>query len=217
MQIFSIVMFVKWLLCKNLATWPVQNNVVKYMVTEIRNFHSLRELSECLEDEISFSKAASEEYGERLGSILRDSQENHGDEEWFKALSGLQGSGKDAKSKGKSKSKSKGKSKGKKGKKGKKRKSGWIPFKDIMLSKESFGEAQILFDAVEEIKTKITQLEKIRDDIEDLKRLGLGEDIIYITYIRDGIPEKIVFHKKNGDKQHNKFQFNGQISLACPT
>jgi len=182
---------------------------VKYLVTEIRNFHSLRELSESLEEEISFFKASSEEYGERLGNILRENKENHGDEDWFKALSSLQGAGKDAKSSGKKKGK------GKKGKK--RRKSGWIPFKDIMLSKESHGEAQILFDAVEEIKTKITQLEKVREDIEDLKRLGLGEDIIYITYIHEEIPEKIVLYKKNGNGKHSKFQFNGKISIACST
>jgi len=181
--------------------------VVKYLVTEIRNFHSLRELSESLEEEISFCKASSEEYGERLGNILRENKESHGDEEWFKALAGLQGSGKDAKSSSK-----------KKGKKGKKRrKSGWIPFKDIMLSKESHGEAQILFDAVEEIKTKITQLKKVREDIEDLKRLGLGDDIIYITYMHEDIPEKIVLYKKNGDDKHSKFEFNGKISIVCPT
>ncbi|WNZ29806.1 MAG: hypothetical protein IAX21_02815 [Candidatus Bathyarchaeota archaeon] len=179
------------------------------MVTEIRNFHSLRELSENIEEEISFCKSNSEEYGERLGAILRDNKERHGDEEWFKALTGLQGSGKDAKSNGKSKGKGKGK-------KGKKRKSGWIPFKDIMLSKESLGEAQILFDAVEDIKTKIAQLEKIRDNIDDLKRLGLGEDIIYITYMREGIPEKIVLYKKNGEDKHSKFEFNGNITLVCP-
>jgi hypothetical protein len=86
-----------------------------------------------------------------------------------------------------------------------------------MLSKESHGEAQILFDAVEEIKTKITQLEKVREDIEDLKRLGLGEDIIYITYIHEEIPEKIVLYKRNGDNEHSKFQFNGKISIVCPT
>jgi hypothetical protein len=181
--------------------------MVKCLVTEIRNFHSLRELTENLEQEISFCKAASEEYGERLGNILRDNKETHGEEEWFKALTGLQGSANDTKSKGKSKSK--------KGKK--RRKSGWIPFKDIMLSKESFGEAQILFDAVEEIKTKITQLEKVHEDIEDLKRLGLGEDIIYITYIHEGVPEKIVLYKQNGDNQHSKFQFKAKISVACPT
>ena len=84
-----------------------------------------------------------------------------------------------------------------------------------MLSKERQGEAQILFDAVEEIK--IAQLEKVLEDIENLKRLGLGDDIIYITYIHEGIPEKIVLHKQNADDKHSKFQFNTKIDIASPT
>ncbi len=149
------------------------------MVTEIRNFHSLSELSENIEEELSICKTTCDEYGERLGDILRDTQQSHGDEEWFKALSGPQGANKD----------NKGKSKGK----GKKKGAGseWIQFKDLMLSKENHGEAQILFDAIEELKSKGTRLEKIRDDIEDLKRLGLGGDILYISLMREGIPEKI--------------------------
>ncbi|MCW4014998.1 MAG: hypothetical protein NWF06_01375 [Candidatus Bathyarchaeota archaeon] len=180
------------------------------MVTEIRTFYSLKELSENIEEEISFCKTASEEYGERLGSILRDNKSEHGDEEWFKALSGLQGAPKETKSKDKNKGNKKGK-----GKKG--AKSGWIQFNDIMLSKEKHGEAQILFDAIEELKNKSARLEKIRNDIEDLKRLGLGENVIYIAYLREEIPEKIVLHKKNGDELGGKFEFMTKISLVCPT
>ena len=85
-----------------------------------------------------------------------------------------------------------------------------------MLSTENHGEAQILFDAIEDIKGKVSQLEKVREDIEDLKRLGLGEDVIYIAYLREGIPEKIVLHKKSGDYV-GKFEFSTTVSLACPT
>lgn len=181
--------------------------MVNDLVTEIRNFYSLKELSESLEEEIRFCKTASEQYGERLGTILRDNEATHGEEDWFKKLSGLQKAPKENKSKGKSKGK--GKKKGKK--------SGWIQFKDIMLSTENHGEAQILFGAIEDLKGKVTQLEKIRGDIEDLKRLGLGENIIYIAYLNEGIPEKIVMHKKNGDESGKKFEFMGTICVSCPT
>ncbi|MCJ7721503.1 hypothetical protein MUO98_03745 [Candidatus Bathyarchaeota archaeon] len=142
---------------------------------------------------------------------MRNKEETHVDEERFKALSGLQSSPKETKSKAKSKGKSKVKGK----KKG--AKSGWIQFKDIMLSIENHGEAQILFDIIEDLKCKVTRLEKIRDDIEDLKRLGLEENIIYITYMHEGIPEKIVIHKKNGDNLGEKFEFMTTVSLSCPT
>ena len=174
------------------------------MVTEIRYLYSLKALSENLEEEISFSKTAAEEYGQRLGSLLREKETTHGDEDWFKELSGLKKAPKENKSKGKSKGK--GKKKG--------AKSGWIQFKEIMLSKEEYGEAQILFDAIEALKSRITQLEKVYETIEDLKRLGLGENIVYITYLREGIPEKIVLNKKNGDEFGKKFEFLATISLS---
>jgi hypothetical protein len=174
------------------------------MVTEIRYFHSLKELSENLEEEIGFCKAAAEEYGQRLGSLLREKETTHGDEDWFKELSGLQKAPKENKSKGK------GKGKGKK----KGAKSGWIQFKDLMLSKEEYGEAQILFDAIEALKSRITQLEKVNETIEDLKRLGLGENIVYMTYLHEGIPEKIVLNKKNGDEFGKRFEFLATISLS---
>jgi hypothetical protein len=173
---------------------------VNDVVTEIRYFHSLKDLSENLEEEISFCKTAAEEYGQRLGSLLREKETTHGDEDWFKELSGFQKTSKEEKSKGK------GKKKG--------AKSGWIQFKDIMLSKEEYGEAQILFDAMEDLKSKITQFEKVKENIEDLKRLGLGENIVYITYLREGIPEKIVLNKKNGEEFGKKFEFLATISLS---
>ena len=177
------------------------------MVTEIRYLYSLKALSENLEEEISFSKTAAEEYGQRLGSLLREKETTHGDEDWFKELSGLQKAPKENKSKGKSKGK--GKKKG--------AKSGWIQFKEIMLSKEEYGEAQILFDAIEALKSRITQLEKVYETIEDLKRLGLGENIVYITYLREGIPEKIVMRKRNGEDIEKKFEFMATISLPRAT
>lgn len=174
--------------------------MVNNVVTEIRNFDSLKELSESLEEEIGFYKTAGEEYGQRLGSLLREMETTHGDEEWFKEVSGLQTASKEDKSKSK-------------GKKKKGSKSGWIQFKDIMLSTEEHGEAQILFDAIETIKNRVNQLEKIRDDIEDLKRLGLGEDTIYIVYLHEGVPEKIVLQKKDGDGMGKKFEFAATFSI----
>jgi len=167
------------------------------VVTEIRSFYSLKELSESLEEEIDSYKAAADEYSQRLGSLLREIKATHGNEEWFKKLSDLQKTSKGGKSKGKKKAGS----------------SGWVEFKEIMLSTEEQGEAQLLFEAIEEINSKVTRLEKIRDTIEDLKRLGLGEDIIYITYVHDEVPERIVLRKKGGKEAGEKFEFMTTFSL----
>lgn len=162
------------------------------LVTEVRSFYSLKELSERLEEEIDSYKAVVEEYNQRLGSLLREMEVTHGKEEWFKEISSLQKSSKGGKSKGKKKAGSS---------------PGWVEFKDIILSTEQQGEAHILFEATEEINSKITRLAKIRDTIEDLKKLGLGEDILYITYVHNEIPEKIVLRKKSGKEAEEKFEF----------
>ena len=162
------------------------------MVTEIRNFYSLKELSESLEKEINLYKASVEEYSQRLGSLLRKMEATHGNEEWFKKLSALQKTSKEGKSKGKKK---------------KANSSGWVEFKDIILSTEEQDEAQILFEAIEEINSKVKRLVKIRDTVEDLKRFGLGENILYITYVHDEVPERIVLRKKGGQEAGEKFEF----------
>lgn len=165
------------------------------LVTEIRNFYSLKELSESVEDEINSYKAAVEEYSQRLGLFLRDLETTHGDQEWFKEISALQKSSKKEKSKGKKKS------------------SSWTTFKDIMLSADEQGEAEMFFEAIEEMNRKIMKLEKIRDTIEDLKKFGLGNDILYITYLRDKVPEKLVLRKK-GEKTAEKFEFIAEFSTV---
>ena len=158
------------------------------LVTEIRNFYSLKELSESVEDEINSYKAAVEEYSQRLGFFLRELETTHGDQEWFKKMSTLQKSFK----------------KERKGKSG--LSSNWVAFKDIMLCIDERGEAEMLFEAIEEMNKKITRLAKIRDAIDDLKKLGLGNDVLYIAYVRDEVPEKIVLRRK-GEESAEKFEF----------
>jgi hypothetical protein len=165
------------------------------LVTEIRNFYSLKELSESVEDEINSYKAAVEEYSQRLGFFLRELETTHGDQEWFKEISTLQKSSKKGKSKGKKKN------------------SSWTTFKDIMLSADDQGEAEMFFEAIEEMNKKIMRLGKIRDTIEDLKKFGLGKDILYITYLRDKVPEKLVLRKK-GEKTAEKFEFIAEFSTV---
>ncbi|KON31712.1 hypothetical protein AC477_03950 [miscellaneous Crenarchaeota group-1 archaeon SG8-32-1] len=179
--------------------------MVNNVVTEIRNFFSLVELSEYIEQEISSCESIREEYGERLGSLLRKNEQTCGDNKEFKELSGLQ---KNSKSK-KSDKKKKGKGKGKK-----KTKSGWINYNEIMLSTEYNGEAQILFEVIEQLKAKISRLEKIKDEIMGLKRLGLDENVVYMTYINEEIPEKIVLHKLEGNEMKEKFNFAASFSLT---
>jgi len=167
------------------------------LVTEIRSFYSLKELSESLEEDIDSYKAVIEEYSQQLGSLLRDMEATHGNEEWFKKISSLQ------------KSPKKGKEKKKAGSS-----SDWVAFKDIMISKDKQGEAQILFEAIEEMNNKVARLVKIKDTVEDLKKLGLGEDVIYLTYVHDEVPERIVLRRKGGEEISGKFEFIATFSSS---
>ena len=55
--------------------------------TEIVTFHSLQELSLKIEADIYSFLSQKEEYSERLGNFLRDAEDKHGGEDWFKQLS----------------------------------------------------------------------------------------------------------------------------------
>jgi hypothetical protein len=173
------------------------------LATEIRSFYSLRDLRESIEEEIDQYEAVADEYSQWLGSFLRDMEAAHGNEEWFKRLSTFQ---KSLKGKGK-----------REGREEKAKKAGtsteWISYKGVMLSASEQGEAEILFDAIEEINRKIEQLSKVKGTIENLEKSTLGKDIIYIAYIHNGVPEKIVLRPKRDKEFTEKFKFIADFSM----
>ncbi len=178
------------------------------VVTEIRSFYSVKEINEALEDEIEQYKAVADEYSQWLGSFLRDSESMQENEEWSKKIAALQkkkpkGKGKTAKQKGKSKKTQ--------------TPADWIQFKEIMLSASEQGEAEILFEAIEEINGKIEQLERVKDSTAQLEKSGLGKDIIYVTYICDGVPEKIVLRHKKDQEFAKKFKYLADFSILKAT
>jgi len=180
--------------------------LLESLATEIRSFYSLRELRESIEKEIDQYKAVDDEYSQWLGSFLRDMEATHGDEEWFKKLSASQKS-----LKVKAKKESEKESKGEKIKAS--ASSEWVSYKGVMVSASERGEAEILFDAIEEIDRKIEQLNKVKSTIENLERSALGKDIIYIAYFHDGVPEKIVLRHKRDKEFAEKFKFIADFSM----
>lgn len=178
------------------------------VATEIRSFYSIKEINEALEEEIEQCKSVADEYSQWLGSFLRDSEAMQENEEWVKKMGALQ----------KKKPKEKNKKDKKKGKsKNAQAFADWVQFKQIMLSASEQGEAEILFEAIEEINRKIEQLEKAKDSIAQLEKSSLGKDIIYITYICDGVPEKIVLRHKKDQEFAKKFQYIADFSVLKVT
>ena len=177
--------------------------------TEVRSFYSLQDLQETLEEEIDHYKTIVEEYNQWLGLFLRDSESAFGDQEWFKNLAALQKSLKAGK-------KTAGKNK-KPGKKEKQQSSSpdWIPYKEIMLCANEQGQAEIVFEAIEEINDKIDRLGKIGNTISELMKSGLGIGITYVTFIREGVPEKLVLRRRKDKELADRFKFVTEISVPA--
>ncbi|MGB9675855.1 MAG: hypothetical protein ACPL0C_01530 [Candidatus Bathyarchaeales archaeon] len=172
------------------------------LVTEIRTFYSLKEIREAIDAQISQYKMLLEDYSQWLGSLLRN-PESAKDQEKAKKIAELQ-----------KVLKTGGRKSGKKEEKGVGFSSEWAQFKDLMICADDVGEAEILFEATEELKRKIERLEKAKNSIVDLERYGLGKDLLFITYIHDGVPEKIVFKPKKGISAVEKFEFEANFSVA---
>lgn len=170
-------------------------------LTEIRTFYSLKEIRESLDVEISQCKSLLEDYSQWLGTLLRN-PESSKNPEWTKKTAELQKIMKTGSRKTGKKDENKAGTS-----------TEWVQFKDVMLGSDDLGEAEILFDAVEELKSKTDKLEKAKNSIVDLERYGLGKELLYVTYIHDGVPEKIFFKAKKGGATE-KFQFIVDFSVA---
>ncbi len=168
--------------------------------TEIRTFYSLKELREGVEKEATRLRIMFEDYSLWLGTLLR-SPESAKRKEWAKKATELQKVLKSGNRKNNAK------------KRGKKNETStdWVQFKELMLSADDFGEAEMLFEAVEGLRNKTDRLEKAKNSIGELERYGLGKETVYVTFINDGVPEKVVFKPKEDFEAAEKFQFEADL------
>jgi hypothetical protein len=170
--------------------------------TEIRTFYSLKEIRESIESAIEQYSFLLEDYSQWLGTLLRN-PESAKNQEWAKKTAELQkvlkaGSRKTNKKEEKNASYS----------------TEWTQFKDLMLSADPLGEAETLFEAIEELKNKVDRLQKVKNSLVDLERYGLGKELLYVTYIHDGVPERIVFKPKKGTEAAEKFTYTDDFSIT---
>jgi hypothetical protein len=171
------------------------------LLTEIRTFYSLKEIQENVEAELNQYNLLIEDYSQWLGSLLRN-PETAKNPDWAKKTAELQKI-----------LKSGNKRSGKKDEKSSVNVTEWVQFKDIMLNADALGEAEILFEAINELKDKIIKLEKAKNSINELERYGLGKDLLYVTYLHDGVPEKIFFKQKKDIDIAQKFEFAADFSV----
>jgi hypothetical protein len=159
------------------------------LVTEIINIRSLQELQARLETERESNLSQKEEISERLGNFLREAEEEHSDEDWYKQFD-LEKLGK-----------------GGGRKNDKKKESGWVQFQGIELSSSLQGEAEVMFEAISKISEKMDALSRGIESLEELRKVGLGNDIRYICYLEDGVLSKIVMKPVDADTL-SRFTFN---------
>jgi len=169
------------------------------VTTEIRTFYSAREIREAVEAEINQYKILLEDYSQWLGTLLRNPEASK-NQEWTKRVSDLQKILKSGGRKGERKEKA--------------ATTEWVRFKDLLLCSDDFGEVEIIFEAVEELKIKLDKLEKVKASLMELERYGLGKNMVYVTFIRDGIPEKIAVKPKKGPEGEEKFKFAANFSVV---
>jgi len=177
------------------------------LVAEIVTLRSLQTLEQQIEADIATYSFQKEDYSERLGNFLRDAEEKYGDEDWFKELSLEKISG-DKPKKDDSKKKPKKKKKRKKGDS-----DSWVPFKSLELSSSVQGEAEIMFETLQAITEKLEALEESKESINELRNVGLGNEVVYICYVKDGVISKIVLKSVDTDEV-SKFTFNMGFSKS---
>jgi len=175
---------------------------LKSFSTEIRTFYSLKEIRETVEEEINQCSMLLEDYSEWLGMLLRN-PESSKNQEWAKKATQLQKLLRSGGSRRRGKKEEKSEAVAE-----------WIQFKNIMLCADNFGEAEILFEVVEELRSKVEKLQKVKGSIGDLERYGLGKDVLYIAYIHEGALEKIVFKPKKETDSKEKFKFIADFSVV---
>ncbi len=154
-------------------------------------------------------KALFEDYSQWLGTLLRDFEKTHKDEEWYKKIATLQ---KTLKSQSKQVPEKNSKDKKSKGKGD--TQSCWIQSGELQISFTEEAQTQILFEAIEKIKVKIQEYEKFKVAVQQLSRLGLGTTITYLIYLEDDTPKKIVLKSRGGSKGEDVFKFATKFSVA---
>lgn len=162
---------------------------------EIRTFYSLKEFRENLEQDIEQFETLMNDYSQWLGTLLRDPESSNSQRSLDLQKAFKAGRSKGGKRSGKIASSIE-----------------WIELRDLLLCTDEFGEAEVLFEAVEELHERIDKLRRARDAVGDLERHGLGKEIHYTAYIRDGVPERIVL-KTEKTSDPTKFSFTSDFSI----
>ena len=64
-----------------------------------------------------------------------------------------------------------------------------------------------MFETLSEISGKLEALGRGIESLEELRKVGLGNDVSYVCYLEDGVLNKIVIKPEDADAR-TRFTFN---------
>lgn len=90
----------------------------------------------------------------------------------------------------------------------------WIPYGRLMLygGASRRGEAEMLFETVDELKTRVRYLEEARQATGNLSKVGLGEAPIYLVQFKTGLPHRVVVLNPT-ESDRPKLKFEGELVI----
>ncbi len=174
----------------------------------IERFNSIKSLKVNLENEITDTELKIKEYSNLLGEKIRANEESSADDPDFLALKEkLQGNSSDDKSKDK-KSKDKKEEIKKSPDKKKKSKKGlsdkWFNLNEILVYNGMGlkGELELYFKAIDQLKSKLENLQRTLSTLNNVIEKGLKEDMSCVTFRgAEGILE-VAFLKSTGTREN---------------
>ncbi len=143
------------------------------MMTGVAIFQTLKEITDFLDEEIQIYKQMIEDYGDKLGKLLRAN---------------------DSRVSKHSNSSSE---------KNAHEQTGWNRFGELLVHRgeSSRTEAEMYFQSSDQLRTKLARLEKVKTATNKLVEAQSESGTTYVVYLREGIPERVLFrHREEVEK-----------------
>lgn len=193
--------------------------------SQILIFETLRQFTQFVDNTLQLHKSMLARYEEDLGLTLRQAEQNAGEAEWAKEMqSKLVPQSKQVQKddekkeekhdKGKEEKEAETKEEKKERKKEEKAKKGstnWKMYNDVQIytGNATQGKTEVYFEAVNELKTHIDRLNRVRETITQLTNAGIS-NAFYLVYTKNNMPEKLVLLPQ-GKQDKEKFEFKADF------
>ncbi len=168
------------------------------MKEDIMQFHTIGELQSSLANHLQILKKKSEEYSELIGEKLRSQNATNDSAEMAELKEKLEGPADPKK---------------KKPVKKKDQKTNWYDLGAISIYDGigTKGDLEIYFKGLEELKTRIEKLEKIKEAVDDLVSKGIKSDLGCTVFFNRDLVLQISFMKAGQPKA--KFSYKSIFNL----